>query len=83
MACVGRVWQSLEEVCEKYIGNSYLKMPETPPPPLRFVPVHDWEPTDICFELHLRCLLTKCVLEQTVASHCLKVMDGCRLARKE
>lgn len=50
-------------------------MSEKPLPPLGCVPVHDPEPADVCFELHLQRLLTKYVLEQTVASCCLNVMD--------
>lgn len=74
-ACVGRVWQGLEEVCEKYIRNSYLKMSERLLPSLRCVPVHDPEPSDVCFELYLQRLLTRCISEQTVASYCSNVMD--------
>lgn len=74
-ACVGRVRRGLEEGCEKYIRNSYLKMSGRPLPSLRCVPVRDPEPAGECFERHLQRLLTRGILEQTVASCCLNGID--------
>lgn len=71
----GMCWQGLEEVCEKYIRNSYRKMSGRPLASLRCVPVRDPEPAGERFELHLQRLLTRGILEQTVASCCLNVIN--------
>lgn len=80
-ACFGRVWQGLEEVCEKYISNSYLQMLGRPLPSQICAcawPRTHWgalwsSPAALTHKMRFRANCCKLLLE----------CDGCHPARRD